>query len=175
MYHHHYCYLFGRLQVLSLDPAKQGAPTQALLPEGAALPGPASSADNPRSFESISFESENGDTVQGWLALPAEETAGPFRTILHTHGGPSSIQMQSYNPAAQAWLDAGFAWCSINYHGSTDFGKEWCARRRRRCRRRCHRCGCFCFYSRRCLDWADLLTGLVCCTAPAGTQGAVDM
>ena len=116
-------------QVLTLDLAKRGAPARALLPDGAALPGPASSAGDPRSFESISFPSENGAIVQGWLALPAAETAGPFRTILHTHGGPSSIQMQSYNPAAQAWLDAGFAWCSINYHGSTDFGKEWCARR----------------------------------------------
>jgi hypothetical protein len=63
-----------------------------------------------------------GDEVQGWLALPGEESEGPWPTILHTHGGPTSIQMQSYNPAAQAWLDAGFAWCSVNYHGSTECG-----------------------------------------------------
>lgn len=66
-----------------------------------------------------------GDEVQGWLALPDGEEEGPYPTILHTHGGPTSIQMQSFNPAAQAWLDAGFAWCSINYHGSTDFGSAW--------------------------------------------------
>ena len=63
--------------------------------------------------------------MQGWLALPDGEEEGPYPTILHTHGGPTSIQMQSFNPAAQAWLDAGFAWCSVNYHGSTDFGSAW--------------------------------------------------
>jgi hypothetical protein len=51
--------------VLALDPAKQGAPTRALLPVDAELPGPVSSS-NPRSFESISFASENGATVQVW-------------------------------------------------------------------------------------------------------------
>lgn len=108
--------------VLALDPAT-GAPTKPLLPAHSSLPpagkGAAAVAASLRSFESVLFPSENGDQVQGWLALPSTEAAGPFPTILHTHGGPTSIQMQSYNPAAQAWLDAGFAWCSINYHGST--------------------------------------------------------
>ena len=35
-----------------------------------------------------------GDEVQGWLALPDGEEEGPYPTILHTHGGPTSIQMQ---------------------------------------------------------------------------------
>lgn len=106
-----------------------GAPLSTLLPAGATPPPAggvtASGSISPRSFESILFASENGDEVQGWLALPGPESEGPWPTILHTHGGPTSIQMQSYNPAAQAWLDAGFAWCSVNYHGSTDFGKDW--------------------------------------------------
>ena len=28
-------------------------------------------------------------------------------------------------PEAQAWLDLGFAYMTINYHGSTGFGKAW--------------------------------------------------
>jgi dipeptidyl aminopeptidase/acylaminoacyl peptidase len=32
---------------------------------------------------------------------------------------------QTYFPAAQAWLDHGFAVLTINYHGSTTFGKEF--------------------------------------------------
>lgn len=110
--------------VITLD-ATTGAPKNALLPADATLPtvGGTISGDKPLScnFESIHFVSENGDEVQGWLALPADESEGPWPTILHTHGGPTSIQMQTYNPAAQAWLDAGFAWCSINYHGSTEY------------------------------------------------------
>jgi dipeptidyl aminopeptidase/acylaminoacyl peptidase len=112
--------------VVTLD-ATTGAPKKAVLPADGTLPpagatnsGKKSVKTPPRSFESIHFASENGDEVQGWLALPADESEGPWPTILHTHGGPTSIQLQSYNPAAQAWLDAGFAWCSINYHGSTE-------------------------------------------------------
>jgi dipeptidyl aminopeptidase/acylaminoacyl peptidase len=30
-----------------------------------------------------------------------------------------------YFPTAQAWLDHGFAFCSVNYHGSVTFGKKF--------------------------------------------------
>ena len=135
--------------VITLD-ATTGAPKEALLPAGSITPPPGSSScaaaadsssSDPRSFESITFPSENGDMVQGWLALPAEESDGPWPTILHTHGGPTSIQMQSYNPAAQAWLDAGFAWCSVNYHGSTECVAQF-FRPRVHWFRSCGCCGC---------------------------------
>ncbi len=76
-----------------------------------------------RAFESITYTSENGVTIQGWLAVPEGE--GPFPTILHTHGGPTVVMTASFFPAAQAWLDHGFAVLTINYHGSTTFGKAF--------------------------------------------------
>jgi len=80
--------------------------------------GPAGRPWNP-----ISFASENGDTVFGWLAVP--EGDGPFPTILHTHGGPTTVMTNRYSAESQAWLDHGIAFCTINYHGSTTFGSEF--------------------------------------------------
>jgi dipeptidyl aminopeptidase/acylaminoacyl peptidase len=79
-------------------------------------------------FESITLSGGgNNDDVQAWVATPAVATAGagPWPTIVHTHGGPTAVQLATFQPEAQAWLDLGFAWMSINYHGSTGFGKEW--------------------------------------------------
>ena len=56
------------------------------------------------------------------VSIPTVRRSLP--TVLHMHGGPSNIQLQTYNPAALAWMDAGFAFMTINYHGSTFFGTE---------------------------------------------------
>jgi dipeptidyl aminopeptidase/acylaminoacyl peptidase len=53
------------------------------------------------------------------------EGKGPFPMILYTHGGPESVQTEEFSPEAQAWLDHGFAWLSINYRGSTTFGRAF--------------------------------------------------
>ena len=76
-----------------------------------------------KSFQSVTLVSENGDTIQGWLALPGGE--GPFPTILETHGGPTWVMSSLFSPGAQCWLDHGFAFFSLNYHGSTTFGKAF--------------------------------------------------
>jgi dipeptidyl aminopeptidase/acylaminoacyl peptidase len=61
--------------------------------------------------------------IQGWLGLP--EGQGPFPTILHTHGGPESVMTERYLPESHAWMDHGFAFLTINYHGSTTFGRDF--------------------------------------------------
>jgi len=62
--------------------------------------------------------------IQGWLGLPADGSS-PYPTILHTHGGPEAVAMDSFYPLAQAWIDHGFAFLTVNYHGSTTFGNEF--------------------------------------------------
>jgi dipeptidyl aminopeptidase/acylaminoacyl peptidase len=83
----------------------------------------ASDVPDGKSFRSITLTSENGDTIQGWLALPDGE--GPFPTIFETHGGPTWVMSSLFSPRAQCWLDHGFAFFSLNYHGSTTFGKAF--------------------------------------------------
>jgi dipeptidyl aminopeptidase/acylaminoacyl peptidase len=76
-----------------------------------------------QAWRSISFTSPDGQAIQGWLGLP--EGHGPFPTILETHGGPTWVTTEQFSSGAQAWLDHGFAFLSINYHGSTTFGKAF--------------------------------------------------
>jgi dipeptidyl aminopeptidase/acylaminoacyl peptidase len=71
-------------------------------------------------WRSINYCSTAGATIQAWLATPPGD--GPFPTIVHTHGGPTSVQVNRWAPTAQAWLDHGFAFFSLNYRGSTTFG-----------------------------------------------------
>ncbi len=45
--------------------------------------------------------------------------------ILETHGGPTGVELNTFSPGSQAWLDHGFAYCTINYRGSTTFGRDF--------------------------------------------------
>ncbi len=45
--------------------------------------------------------------------------------VIETHGGPTAVQGNSFVPRAQAWLDHGFAYFSLNYRGSITFGREF--------------------------------------------------
>jgi len=81
--------------------------------------------DAPQSnrWRSVSFSSTNGAEIQGWLGVPDGE--GPFPAFLDTHGGPTGVQTDGYFPRAQTFIDHGFAFLTINYHGSTTFGREF--------------------------------------------------
>jgi acetyl esterase/lipase len=83
----------------------------------------ASDVPEGRAFRSITLTSEKGEPIQGWLAVPDGE--GPFPVILETHGGPTSVRPPRFSPWGQCWLDHGFAYFTLNYHGSTTFGKAF--------------------------------------------------
>lgn len=95
-----------------------GRQRRVLLAAGAAPPG--------RPWRSVTFESADGATVQAWVAVP--EGTGPFPTILETHGGPHYTAYEKYDPGAQAFLDHGYAWISVNYRGSVGFGRDFTER-----------------------------------------------
>jgi dipeptidyl aminopeptidase/acylaminoacyl peptidase len=99
-------------RMVALDP-ESGALRRTVLAAGETAPG--------RPLRAVTFASSDGQEIQGWLGVPEGE--GPFPTILYTHGGPESVQTEEFSPEAQAWLDHGFAWFSINFRGSTTFGR----------------------------------------------------
>lgn len=101
-------------QVIALD-GRTGTQTRTVLAAGETPPG--------RAWTSISFASSDGQMIQGWLGVP--DGPGPFPTILHTHGGPEVVTTETYGPLSQAWMDHGFAYLTINYRGSTTFGREF--------------------------------------------------
>ena len=101
-------------QLLALD-GRTGALRRVLIPSGEVPAG--------RPWRSVSLRGAKGEMVQGWLMVP--EGAGPFPTILHTHGGPTAVMLAYFFPEAQAWVDHGYAFFTLNYHGSTTFGKAF--------------------------------------------------
>ncbi len=101
-------------QVVALDSAS-GRRTRVVLPSDPAPPG--------RPTRSVTFKSSDGETVQAWLSTP--EGRGPFPAVIHLHGGPETQTVEYYMPNAQAFLDHGFAWLSVNYRGSTGFGRDF--------------------------------------------------
>jgi dipeptidyl aminopeptidase/acylaminoacyl peptidase len=84
-----------------------------------------SAGDVPQSrpWKSVTFTSSDGQEIQGWLGVP--DGNGPFPTILHMHGGPEAVMNEVFGPMSQCWLDHGFAYLTINYRGSTTFGREF--------------------------------------------------
>lgn len=67
--------------------------------------------------------SADGTSVQLWSARP--DGREPLGTILAIHGGPNLVVVDRYDPSAQAWLDAGFAYAALNYRGSVTFGRAF--------------------------------------------------
>ena len=74
-------------------------------------------------WRSVTYQSADGSPIQAWLATPPGD--GPFPTIVHTHGGPTAVQANTWAPASQVWLDHGFAYFSLNYRGSITFGYDF--------------------------------------------------
>ena len=76
-----------------------------------------------RPWHSVTYEVDDGQPIQAWLSLPPGE--GPFPTVIETHGGPESAVMEMFAPRGQVWTDHGYAYLTINYRGSTTFGREF--------------------------------------------------
>jgi dienelactone hydrolase len=92
---------------------------------GAQLSVVMASAEPPsgRPLRSVSFPSSDGQMIQAWLGVP--EGTGPFPTIMGTHGGPDAVATGGFWAGPQAWLDHGFAYVTVNYRGSTSFGRAF--------------------------------------------------
>src|ERR687886_3027264 len=101
-------------RLIALD-GHAGVQTRTVLAAGEVPPG--------QPWRSVTFRSSDGQEIQGWLGLPDGD--GPFPTILETNGGPTAVTTESFSPQSQAWLDHGFAFLTINYRGSTTFGREF--------------------------------------------------
>jgi dipeptidyl aminopeptidase/acylaminoacyl peptidase len=74
-------------------------------------------------WREVTFPSSKGAEVQAWLITPPGE--GPWPTILHSHGGPTSVATPTFHPTGQAWVEHGYAFLSVNYRGSTTFGDAY--------------------------------------------------
>ncbi|MDF2989864.1 MAG: family peptidase [Microbacterium sp.] len=74
-------------------------------------------------FRSEMVTAPDGVRSQMWIGTP--DGPGPFPTVLEVHGGPTFVVTDHFDPVAQAWIDEGFAFVSLNYRGSVTFGREF--------------------------------------------------
>lgn len=80
----------------------------------------------------VVIPARDGRTMTGYLTLPPDRTdAGaaaprsPAPMVMLIHGGPWARDQWSYNGVHQLLADRGYAVLSVNFRGSTGFGKDF--------------------------------------------------
>jgi dipeptidyl aminopeptidase/acylaminoacyl peptidase len=73
----------------------------------------------------ISYQSRDGLTIHGYLTTPMGLEPKNLPTVLLVHGGPWARDNWGYNPLHQFLQNRGYAVLSVNYRGSTGYGKKF--------------------------------------------------
>ena len=76
----------------------------------------------------IAFDARDGLRIEGTLYLPAtgsgDETAR-VPCVVHSHGGPTSQAFRDWLPFRQLVLEQGIAFLSVDFRGSTGYGRDF--------------------------------------------------
>lgn len=90
-----------------------------------------------RPMKPVEIPTRDGLTLVGYLTLPSSAGAGkgdnganwrpaaPVPMVLDVHGGPWARDSYGFNPEHQWLANRGYAVLSVNYRGSTGFGKKF--------------------------------------------------
>ncbi|MEJ0047366.1 MAG: prolyl oligopeptidase family serine peptidase [Rhodospirillales bacterium] len=79
-----------------------------------------------RPMQSLEIPSRDGHTLTAYLTKPAASEGGKkVPLVLFVHGGPWARDSYGYNPTHQWLANRGYAVLSVNYRGSTGFGKDF--------------------------------------------------
>jgi len=73
----------------------------------------------------ISYETEDGLTIQGYLTLPVGLPEKGLPVVVNPHGGPEVRDTWGYNPEVQFLANRGVAVLQVNYRISTGYGKKF--------------------------------------------------
>jgi dipeptidyl aminopeptidase/acylaminoacyl peptidase len=83
-------------------------------------------------MQPLVIPARDGRSLVSYLSLPPDaDTAGtgkptnPLATVLYVHGGPWARDSWGFNGAHQWLTSRGYAVLSVNYRGSTGFGKSF--------------------------------------------------
>ncbi len=83
-------------------------------------------------MHSLTIKARDGLELVSYLSLPKDSNLDgaarpkkPLPMVLHVHGGPWARDGWGYNPTHQLLANRGYAVLSVNYRGSTGFGKEF--------------------------------------------------
>lgn len=80
--------------------------------------------------QAISFPTTNGQTAYAWYYPPQNKDysapEGELPPLLvKSHGGPTACTSATLNLRVQYWTSRGFAFCDVNYGGSTGYGRKY--------------------------------------------------
>lgn len=73
----------------------------------------------------ISFKSQDGLTINGYLTLPKVEVFENLPVVVLPHGGPWLRDKWEFNKTVQFLANRGYVVLQINYRGSVGYGKEF--------------------------------------------------
>ncbi len=76
----------------------------------------------------IAFNARDGLAIGGTLYLPAAavgEEATRVPCVVHSHGGPTHQSFRDWNLLRQLIVEAGMAFFSVDFRGSTGYGREF--------------------------------------------------
>jgi dipeptidyl aminopeptidase/acylaminoacyl peptidase len=76
-------------------------------------------------MKSISYKSSDGLEIPAYMTLPKGIPGKSLPTIIFPHGGPWGRDVWGYNGYAQFFANRGYAVLSMNFRGSTGYGKKF--------------------------------------------------
>jgi len=81
-----------------------------------------------RRMQPVMIPARDGLKLNGYLTLPAQDHGGRPPLVLAIHGGPYARDVWGFNSLHQWLANRGYAVLSVNYRGSTGFGKTFIAK-----------------------------------------------
>ena len=75
----------------------------------------------------IRFAARDGLEIPAVLTMP-ENVSGPIPFIVYVHGGPAGVTSSGYGHGTQFLVNRGYGVLSVNFRGSTGFGKAFQAK-----------------------------------------------
>lgn len=72
----------------------------------------------------IEFKARDGLLISGYLTVPANSDGKNLPLIVNPHGGPNARDYWGYNPEHQLFASRGYAVLSMNFRGSTGYGRK---------------------------------------------------
>lgn len=73
--------------------------------------------------EHVVFKASDGETIEGWVVVPAGKSRVPG--VLYVHGGPKTAFGYAYMHELQAFAGAGYAVIYLNPRGSDGYSEEF--------------------------------------------------
>ncbi|KIN64572.1 Peptidase S9 prolyl oligopeptidase active site domain protein [Sulfitobacter noctilucicola] len=77
--------------------------------------------------EAVRFSARDGLEIPGVMTRP-RGVKGPIPFVIHVHGGPALHVSMGQNPFTQLLVNRGYGVLSVNFRGSTGFGKDFQAK-----------------------------------------------